>query len=179
MATPESIVKGLNVDWTVASSDYPASDGWTLEYTIINADGMFQFTSTTVDGVHTVALDAATTAGYTAGEYFYQAVAKKSTDAYVLETGNILVKPSFAELTAGYDARPHCKKVLDAIESTLEGKASKDQARYIIGSRRLDRYTFEELLVLRDKYRAEWKRWQQAEKLKQGIGGRGNVLVRF
>ena len=179
MPTPEAIMRGLNAEWVIDSSAYPAADGWTVEYALINATEQHSFTSSTVDGEHKVALDAATTGSYGAGEYFYQAVAKKGTDAYPLETGHIVIKPNFKELTAGFDARPHCKKVLDAIEATLEGKASKDQARYIIGSRRLDRYTFEELLVLRDRYKAEWVRYQRAEKLKQGLGGSGNVLVRF
>lgn len=179
MPTPESIVRGLNAEWVLESPLYPATDGWVIEYSIVNAAEQHSFASTTVDGAHKVVLDAAATGGYGAGEYFYQAVAKKDTSAYPVETGTLLVKPNFKDLTSGYDARPHVKKVLDAIEATLEGKASKDQARYIIGSRRLDRYTFEELLVLRDKYRAEWKAYQRAEKLKQGIGGRNVVLVRF
>lgn len=168
----------MNADWTVSAPDYPASDGWIVEYTILNTEGQHVFVSTAVNGQHSISIDAAATAEYGVGEYFYQAVAKKDTKVYPVETGYLVVKPNFKDLASGYDTRPHCKKVLDAIEALLEGKATKDQARYIIGSRRLDRYTFEELLVFRDRYKAEWKSWLKAEKLKQGMGG-GNVLVRF
>ena len=177
--TPEFITKGVDNAWTLASSDYPAADGWVIEYTLINSEEQHSFTSTNVGGTHSISVDADASSGYGVGEYFYQAVAKKDTALHLVETGYLVVKPGFRDLESGFDARPHCKKVLDAIEALLENKATKDQARYIIGSRRLDRYTFEELLVLRDKYRAEWKSYQRAEKLKQGIGGRNVVLVRF
>ena len=177
--TPDNIVRGTTADWTVSAPDYPASDGWVIEYTILNSQEQHDFSTTNVSGVHSISIDASATGEYGAGEYFYQAVAKKDALIYPVETGYMTVKPGFKELTSGYDARPHCKKVLDAIEAMLEGKATRDQARYIIGSRRLDRYTFEELLVFRDRYKAEWKAWLTAEKLKQGLGGGRNILVRF
>lgn len=176
--TPDSITKGVTNEWTVDAPQYPASDGWIIEYTILNSQEQHSFSSTNVEGRHSIIVDATASGGYGVGEYFYQAVAKKDAALYLVETGYLMVKPGFKDLASGFDARPHCKKVLDAIEALLEGKATKDQARYIIGSRRLDRYTFEELIVFRDKYRAEWKSWLKAEKLKQGMGGR-NVLVRF
>ena len=177
--TPDSITRGLNAEWVLDAPKYPAADGWVIEYSMLLGTEQHSFVSANVAGQHAVSIDAATSAGYGAGEYFYQAVAKKDALAHLVEEGVLVVAPNFKELTTGYDSRPHCKKVLDAIEATLEGKASKDQARYIIGSRRLDRYTFEDLLVLRDKYKAEWKSWQRSNKLRQGLGGGGNILVRF
>lgn len=176
MATPSKINVGLNADWFVEAPDYPAVDGWTIEYSLVNAANQETFSSSNVDGRHKVALSAATTSGFTAGEYFFQAVAKKGSDAYLVETGNLVIEPAF---DAARDGRPHCKKVLDAIEALLEGKVVKDVARYIIGSRRLDHYTIPELLQLRDRYKAEWVSWQKAEKIRQGLGGGGNILVRF
>ena len=80
------------MDWVLESAQYPATDGWVIEYSIVSATEQHSFTSTTVDGKHNVVLDAATTGVYGAGEYFYQAVAKKDTSAYPVETGTLLVK---------------------------------------------------------------------------------------
>lgn len=176
MTTPTKIDAGLTAAWVLETPLYPAADGWTIQYEMVNAAEHISFSSTTEDGRHKVIVSAATTGAWTPGEYMFQAVAVKGLEKYLVEGGSVIVVPSFSE---SFDARPHCKKVLDAVEALLEGKAGKDVAKYIIGSRRLDHYTFPELLVLRDKYQAEWRRWQQGEKLRQGIGGGGNVLVRF
>jgi hypothetical protein len=68
---------------------------------------------------------------------------------------------------------------LDAIEATIEGRASKDQESYSIQGRSLARTPIADLILLRGKYKAEYVQMQRAEKLRNGLGHGGNIKVRF
>ena len=59
-------------------------------------------------------------------------------------TGTAVTSDSFA------------KRCLDAIEAVLEGKASEDVANYSIQNRSLSKFSHDELLAARAKYKAEW-----------------------
>ena len=52
----------------------------------------------------------------------------------------------------------HVRRVIDAIEAVIERRATKDQKSYSIDGRSLERTPIDELLLLRDRYRAEWQR---------------------
>ncbi len=178
MATPSEITTGLSALWTIEAPGYPAGDGWVIEFAMLNASSQIIVNSVNEDGVHTMRLSGTDTSMYVAGNYFYQQVAKKGSDAYLIETGSIEVKPYFAT-AALQDTRPHVKRVLDAIEAVIEKKASTDQKRYVIAGRELERYAFAELLDLRAKYKAEWMNWQRNERRKKGLPAGGRLLVSF
>ena len=68
------------------------------------------------------------------------------------------VKADLAAISTSQDLRSHARKTLDAIEATIEGRASLDQERYRINNRELYRTPLETLKKLRDQYRAEVSR---------------------
>lgn len=175
---PFEILAGALVQWKRQFSDYPASAGWALSYTLINATGKITINGSADGDDHLVSVAAATSGAYTPGTYSWQALISKSSEKYVVDEGTMVIKPNFAALTT-YDARTHVKKVLDAIEACIEGTASKDQEEYTIGSRSLKRRSMSELLELREKYRGYWNQEQNAEKLKNGLGRKNKILVRF
>ena len=75
-----------------------------------------------------------------------------------LEAGAVEIKADLAAISTSQDLRSHARKTLDAIEATIEGRASLDQERYRINNRELYRTPLETLKKLRDQYRAEVSR---------------------
>jgi len=73
----------------------------------------------------------------------------------------------------------HARRVLTAIEAVIEGRASKDQEEYTIGTRSLKRTPIKDLLVLRDAYKAEVAHEDAQYRLAQGLPNPRKVRVRF
>lgn len=122
-----------------------------------------------------VEVAASDTADYTAGRYRWQAYITRSSDSarVTVDTGFVTLKSNHA--LDGADPRSHARKVLDAIESVLEGRASKDQEEYSINNRSLKRTPIDQLLSLRDKYRAE----VAAEVARENGTGSRKLLMSF
>lgn len=157
--TQKTITAGNSVAWTISLDDYPASDSWALSYILLNSTTKITISSSADGDDHAVDLAAVTTAAYTAGEYEYTAMVTDGTDRYTVETGIITIMPDPSALST-YDGRSHAKKVLDALELLLEGKASDDAASYAIGNRSLTKMSPDELMMWRDRYRAEYRKEQ-------------------
>jgi len=176
---PAEIIAGDTLKWKREdlSADYPASS-WTLTYEL---RGPQQITITaTADGDDfSVSVGTSTTAGWTAGDYWWAAYVSDGTDRYRVDGGTLTIKPDLATTGAVYDGRSHAKKVLDAIEAVIEGRASKDQMSYTIAGRSLARTPIADLLRLRDSYKAEYKAEQKAEKIDRGVKTGDKILTRF
>lgn len=122
---------------------------------------------------------ASTTGNYIAGDYKYAIQMTTLTERYTVEEGTVTVKPYLYGVSSTGDSRSHVKKVLDAIEAVLENRASLDQMKYQIAGRSLDRMPIKDLLYLRDRYRTEYKRELDAEKLAAGESIGGQVRFRL
>jgi len=157
---PTEITAGDTWTWSRSLSDYLASDSWTLSYALVNVDNLITITATADGDDHLVEVAAATTAGYAPGSYNWQAYVIKSGERYQVDSGVLEVKPNFAEQTAGYDGRSHVKKVLDALDALIEGKATSDQLAYSIAGRSISKMSPEELIKWRDLYAGRYQREQ-------------------
>ena len=74
----------------------------------------------------------------------------------------------------------HAQTVLDAIEAVIENRASLDQQSYTIAGRRLDRMPIADLLMLRDRYKAEVFKEEVEARIAAGLGGsKRNIKVRL
>lgn len=151
---PVEIVVGDTLEWQKSLADYPAPS-WTLNYYFRGRVGSFDITASASGSDHLVTVAKATTAGYKAGDYQWTAVVSSATERFTVGEGLTTVKPDPTKTGAGLETRGHARKVLDAIEAVLEGRASKDQEEYTIGQRSLKRTPLEELMKLRNRYRAE------------------------
>jgi hypothetical protein len=163
--------------WTRALADYPASAGWALSYTLINAAAKITINASASGDNHAVTVSAATTAGYAAGSYDWRARVSKAGEIYTVGEGRITVRNAFSAST--FDARTHARKTLEAIEAVIEGRASSEVSYYMIGNRQLRYMTPAELLTLRDKYRAEVKGEDAAAAVAAGLPDKRRVYVRF
>lgn len=180
---PSEIQAGDTIKWRREDlSDYPASV-WSLKYYFVGKNGLFNVTAAADGDKFAVTISAATSAAYVAGDYEWSAYVSKGSGAglerYQVDSGKLKVKPNVAGYTAAYDNRSHAKKVLDAIEAVIEGRATKDQESYSIAGRQLSRTPIADLLKLRDRYKAEYRRELDAEKINNGLGTGRKILTRF
>ena len=157
-------------------SDYPASGGWTLTYALVNTSNKIAITASADGDGHLVEVAAATTVAYVAGTYDWQAYVTKDPERYQVDSGVMEILPDFAVQTGGYDARSHVKKVLDALEAMIEGKASQDQLSYAIGGRSISKLSPQEVIDWRDAYAQLYRR--ELRKL-HGQGERRSIKVQF
>ena len=129
----------------------------------------------------TLSAAAAVTSQWPAGTYHYGLRAlEPGNDGAVegLEGGELRILADISLLEDGHDARSHAQRVLEAIEATIEGRASHDQESYSIKGRSLSRTPLAELLALRSHYRAELARDRAAGKGRKTLGRRVQVHFR-
>jgi hypothetical protein len=177
---PTELNVGDTWQWNITLSDFPAT-AWTLKYNLISSDASainILITSTADGVVHVIDEETATTAAFTAGDYKLEKYVIDIGDTlrYSLGVSSLTVNPDPSSDT---DARSHVKKVLDAIETNIEGLASKEQQSYSIAGRSLSRYSPEELVNLRDKYQALYQQELQDERIANGENSGRTVKVRF
>lgn len=180
---PEELIAGDRVAWKRSdlNTDY-SNSLYTLSYVLrLEGAGSTSYTITaTASGTdYLVEVASATTATYTPGRYQWQAYITRNSDSarITLESGSLEVVPNRNVSTA--DPRSHVKIVLDAIEAVLESRATKDQMSYTIAGRSLSRMPIADLLTFRDKYKAEYQRELDAERIRKGLGSKRRLLVRI
>ena len=177
---PASIIAGNTVKWTKSLPDYLPADGWVLTYALVISGNQKIITATdNGDGTHLATIAAADSANYTADIYHWQAYVTKGTDRYPAGTGRVEVKPKFATQTSGHDARSHVKKVLEALEATILGKASEDQLSLTVNGRTLQQMLPGDLIKWKNHYEILYKQELQKEASTNGNGIASKGQVRF
>lgn len=173
---PTSVNAGDTARWLKSLADYPASAGWVLTYTLVNATQRITFSATAQGDDHLVTVAAATTAAWAAGAYDWRATASLAGEVFTVGGGRISIAPAFS---AAVDARSQARRSLDAVEATLEGRASSSTAEYEIAGRRLKHIPVPELLQLRDRLRMDVRGEDAAAAVAAGLQRPGRVYVRF
>lgn len=177
---PTTVTAGDTIQWQIALPDYPATDGWTLKYALRGSAGVINITSTASGADHLVTVAAATSALWAHGTYQFTRYVEKGVaetlERATLDSGTITVERNWAAVTTAVDTRSHVKKVLDAIEAVLEGRASRSDAEYEVdtgnGRRRLKSVPVAELIALHSRYKILY----QQELAAAGISVNGRKL---
>jgi len=188
---PKQIHAGETVKWTKSLSDYPANDGWQLNYKIqggASAVDLAFATDVLASGADFAATaSSAKTASLNAGatklkRWLYGYVTKSGEIAKVY-FADLLVLPRLDQSSANYDGRTHAQKVLDAIESTLEGIASREEKIIRVNSGGIDKElqfcSVDELHKLRVAYKHERADELVAENIAAGKGSGRRILTRY
>jgi len=147
---PNDLYVGDNWLWKRDLTDYPIAD-YTLTYSfrlLSSTATEIELTSSVITesdtSVYTISVPSATTTGYTKGDYTYQEyITNTSSERLVLNKGLTTVKSNLDADTG--DPRSHNRIVFDALEATLENRASIDQMSMSIAGRSLSRMSPEEL----------------------------------
>ena len=175
---PSEIIAGDTLKFQKSLSDYSSST-WTLTYYLLKSGTQITFSASASGTDHLVNVSNTTTAGWAAGIYKWESYISKTGERYKISSGTIEIKPNLAAQTTGYDARSHVKKVLDAIEAVIEGRASRTDLSYTINDRTIQHMGPEELIKWHSHYKKLYMQELQAEKIKQGLTPDSKVLVRF
>ena len=177
---PTRITAGDSLVWTKALADYSPADGWTLHYALFNAVAAYTI-DTAADGTnHAVTVLAAVTAVWAEGRYDYSAyVTHADGRRQSLFDGQLIIQP---DLAAGpRDGRTHARKMVDALEAALLGRATSGELDLIkaqFGDRAVERNTAE-LIVQRDKYMAEVRNEERLAGIAAGKRGPTSIKARF
>lgn len=175
---PDTIYAGDSLSWTEAAGEYPAPV-WTMRYAIRGASKL-DLVSTPDGTDHKFSVGAWATRNLQPGFYTWQSFVTDGTGArHTVSTGSLTVRANLAVQDAGFDGRSHAQKVLDAIEATMEGRATQAQAAMQINNRQIQYLKPEELIKWRSFYQREVARERTAEKVAGGQESGKRILTRF
>lgn len=176
---PPSLHAGDSLNRTFELPDYPAA-AWALSFALVSAGAIIGPLVTTASGAaHALSVPASTSSAWAPGRYRWQAYVAKGAERITLAAGEIEIKANLAAVTTGLDTRSHAQRTLDAIEATIEGRASADVQQYEIAGRRLSKIPLPELLELRDRYRRDVRAEKASEALAQGLAPKNRLYVRL
>jgi hypothetical protein len=170
---PAELIAGDTWAWTRSFGDHPAPT-WTATVYFENADDTFSAAAAASGTDHAFSIDAATTGAKKAGRYFWSVRVTDGTTLTTVESGwlDVLANPAAAGTR---DPRSDVRKMLDALNATLLGRATSDQLAMTINGRSISRTPLEELRAWRDQLKSE-----VATEEKGAAAGLGrNIKVRF
>lgn len=177
---PSEIRAGDTLNWIKSLGDYPASDGWSLSYRLINAGNKYDISSTASNNDHLISVAAAVTASYAPGEYDLIGWVAKSGERYSIPELKVNVLPDLAVATAGYDTRSTAKKTLDLLDAALlEYGAQAWVQSYQISGRTMSFRSQSEFMAFRSRLRLDVNTEENADRLKRGLSPRNKILVRM
>lgn len=161
---PQEIRAGSAYEWSESISRY-SSDTYSLEYTLFNSEHVFTINGES--GEFRVELSSSDTSAFVSGVFQYVLRVSDGTDKYEIRSGTLRVLANVDHLQ-NHDGRSHARRMLDAIESTLEGRASAAADELTVGGRTIKRTPIPELLRLRGLYRQEVASEEAAAGLQSG-----------
>jgi hypothetical protein len=186
---PAQIRAGDTVKWRdEASADVfgnsVTSASWTLTY--------YLRTNTASEGATVVGsaygqgweftIATGTSAGFDAGQWYWQAIATAGGEKLTLGAGQleVLAALQYAGSPGAFDGRSQAQIDLDAVQAAIRAMVSGGAvAEYSIGSRRLKKMALADLMQLESSLKAEVKREQAASLIANGLGNPHNLFVRF
>jgi len=180
----EELIAGDTLDFLDSVPEYPPADGWTLKYQLVPrfttpTQAPITLTATTSGSDYRVQEAAGVTATWKPGAYTWARwVEKAGPIRQSLGNGQLEVKTDPAVAAQGYDGRSHARKMLDTINAAMEA-FSIGVKQYTIGSRSMTKQDIPELLILRDRYRAEVANEEAGAKVAAGLPNPRNVGLRF
>lgn len=173
---PETLVAGDTAKWQRSLADYPASAGWVLNYTLVNAAQRHTFSASASGDDHLVTVPAATTAGWAAGTYKWRAQASKAGEVFTVGDGTLVVEGAFG---AAAESRTKARIALDNLEAYLADSNNLAAAEYQIAGRSLKRHSITELLKLKSHLQQQVRTEEVADRVGAGLPDPRRVYVRF
>lgn len=176
MNAPKEIRQGDRYEWTESDSDYPASTYTGKVY--LNGPSHLALQATADGDDFDFVLTSAQSAALSTGTYQLQFRAESGSSYYTRGIQTITVIAGGAQL-AGYEARNHNRIVLDAINATIEGRATNAHSTLAIGGKQLSLLSMEELITAKLKYERFVENDEAAERVAKGLKSGKSVGVRF
>lgn len=170
---PATLIAGDTWNFTRDYANYP-QPVWTATLYAEFSGSQFNAAATALATAQSFSVAANVTNGYKTGRYKWWVRVTDGTSSFTVEEGWFDLKPDPAA-TGTRDQRSWARRTLDALECTMEGRASSDQLAMTINGRSLSRIPLQELLVWQDRLR-------QRVRTEEGGANSGtgrNIKVRF
>jgi hypothetical protein len=159
-------------------SGYPSTAGWGMFHNLVPQTGTgtsIILTSTGNAETYTTYYPPTVTKNWAAGEYgWFNWMAIGTSSRVTLGTGHLTIHVDPSTATAPQDNRSHARKVLDAINATIEGRATHDMAQYMIQGRQVTLLGPEQLI----RWRGYYQTLVQAEEVAAGQGTKKSTGIR-
>lgn len=170
---PDKLIAGDTWSWQREYSDYPSST-WAATVYFENAAGTFLQAATPAGAGYLFTIAASETASKRAGRYKWSVRVTYLGQAYTVEEGwvEVVTNPAAAGM---HDPRSDARKMLDAVNATLLGRATTDQLQMQLNGRSIQRIPLPELRQFRDQLRQEVKTEERGDRA--GLGR--NIKTRF
>lgn len=188
---PSEITIGETLKWRKTLAGYQASDGWELKYYFRGAGNGLDIEGSSfvvADGnswlvtIPAESVDAdPSTSNLTAGIYYWQAWVTKGAERYLVDGGQLVVKPNLfdPEIGLAFDGRSENEAMLGAVKLALGKVAAKNTAEYSIAGRMKRQHSIADLIVLHDRLVGLVNQERQAEALRKGSPFLTNIYTRF
>lgn len=180
---PSEVIVGDFIQWkrTDIAADYPPSL-YSAEYVArITGGGSteIKLQATEFTDYYLFTVSSATSANFLPGIYHWQLeiTQTSSGNRLVVDTGDFEAIPDLDDNQA--DPRTHAEIMVAKIELILAGKADNDALEYTINGRQLKKYSFNDLIQLRDYYRREIVSERNRELVKRGKSNGSTIKVKF
>lgn len=173
---PASLNAGDTARWLKSLASYPASAGWVLTYTLVNAAQRITFNATAQGDDHLVNAPTATTAAWAPGVYEWRATVSMAGDVFTVASGRITIAPAFG---SAVDTRSNARKALEAVEAYMANPANLTAAQYEIAGRSLQRHSMADLIKYASHLRMQVAREDEAARLASGLPSSRRIYVRF
>ena len=181
MITNQKLYAGINWKWTESFNDYPASQ-YDSDLIIKKGTDDAKTFKTEKDGDSFIrSLSKGTTTNLPSGRYQFQYVftyiSDGSTDVPKGFEGSIEINAILSSAT--YDTRTHNLKMLEALQATLEGRASMEFLNLSYKGRSLQLLTMQELRDAINYYQDEIEKDNRQEQMDAGEITGGKLLIGF
>jgi hypothetical protein len=169
---PTIVMAGTDWHWTMELPDFPAGEGWTLNY-YFRGPSILNIAATRVGttNVYDVKALASATTGLLPGRYSWQGIVSGvSSETHVArpiaddsgdpETlGELTVLQNIITAIAG-DYQSHAEKTLTAIETEIYNRVNnlKSIEAYAVAGRQISKIPFKDLIRMRSAYQAMVRR---------------------
>lgn len=179
---PQQITAGDTIVWYRVVSDFPASEGWTLNY-VLRGPTTIKLTAATFQTANYVVEVADTvTADWKPGLYSMQAYVSDGTDRFTVQTWfpKLTIKPNPANFVEGSASNlTFAQATLVAVETALLALASRKVSSASVNGQSYSIQDVTKLVALRNRMREEVQSEQDAILFAAGLGGKKNILVQF
>ena len=181
---PAELYQGDLTSW-VESRVHPDATAVRVWLRAAAAGAGIEAVATETDDGWRVNLTAQTTAAMTSGSWELQIVSTVSGAPLTTGRGSLTVRKSLAFTGApgAFDDRSQAQKDLEAVEEAIRALTT-GAVEYQIGSlgsggRKVRRVDLPDLIMWRDRLKAEVAREKRAEMIAQGLGDPRRLYVRF
>ena len=188
---PSEIIAGTTVEWvdeatTAGIDETISSPDWTLEYflrTNTSSEGHIatgtQYSNSTG---WQFTISATDSAGFIAGDWFFNAEVSKGAEKYVIGSGQFTVSEALSYTGASIPAlngKSQAVQDLEAVDAALRLITTGRSKEYTIGDRTFKSIDIPDLIMWRDRLKDIVNREQKADKMANQKGNPHAMYVRF